>query len=101
MRVTRKSISEKTGVDIIISGQESMPSFNFKAKNNLELMTFFTQEMLKRGFLAAGLVSVTTSYNIRIINNYLKSFFKVFKLIRDYSYKNKIVKEYISLQNYL
>ncbi len=84
-----KIISEKTGVDIIISGQESMPSFTFKGKNNLELMTFFTQEMLKRGFLAAGLVSVTTSYSISIINNYLKSFFKVFKLIREYSYKNK------------
>ncbi len=74
-------ISKTTGVEINISGQDSMPSFNFKNKNALKLMTFFTQEMLKKGFLASGLVSVSTSYNMRIINKYIQSFQEVFMLI--------------------
>ena len=66
-----------------------MPSFNFKNKNALKLMTFFTQEMLKKGFLASGLVSVSTSYNMKIINKYAQSFQEVFMLIEMYLKKKK------------
>ena len=31
-----------------------MPYFKFDYKNNLEISTYFTQEMLKKGFLAGN-----------------------------------------------
>ena len=69
-----KDSSQKHSIKILISGQESMPYFTFDYKNNLEISTFFTQEMLKRGFLASNLVSVTEAYNKKILAKYKKNF---------------------------
>ena len=38
---------KKHGINISVSGQDSMPYFKFDYKNNLEISTYFTQEMLK------------------------------------------------------
>ena len=70
-------------VDISILGQDSMPNFKFNYKNNLEILTYFTQEMLKKGFLAGNLVSVSDAHNLKIIKKYKKAFKEVFKKISE------------------
>jgi hypothetical protein len=67
-----------------------MPYFKFDYKNNLEISTFFTQEMLKKNFLAGNLVAVTEAYNSNIIRKYQRECFYVFsKISKILKKKNK------------
>ena len=84
-----KKISKNLNIKIIISGQDSMPYFKFDNKNNLEISTFFTQEMLKRGFLAGNLVSVSIAHTDKIINKYKKNCLEIFKEISKVISKKK------------
>ena len=76
-----RSASIKHKIKIIISGQDSMPYFKFDYDNNLEISTYFTQEMLKRGFLAGNLVSICIAHTDSIIEKYLRNCSLVFKEI--------------------
>ena len=80
---------QKHNVKIVISGQNSMPYISFGYNNNLEISTFFTQEMLKKGFLASNLVSVTEAYNDQILEKYKKNFDLVMHKISNILKKNK------------
>ena len=75
-------ISKKNEVKISISGQDSIPYLKFDYPNNLEILTYFTQEMLKKGFLAGGQVATSFAYNNKIINRYLKEADHVFSKIK-------------------
>ena len=81
-------IAKKYSITIEIFGQDSMPGFKFEDKRNLEISTYFIQEMLYRGFLANTTISISSSYNQKIIDKYLKNFDKVFKKIQN-SFKKK------------
>jgi glutamate-1-semialdehyde 2,1-aminomutase len=83
-------LAKKNNLKIDISGLDSIPSFKFCYENNLEISTFFTQEMLSYGFLANTTLTTTLSFNHKIINHYLYHVDKVFKKISFYLYKNKI-----------
>ena len=83
-----EKLAKKNKIKILISGQDSIPCLNFDYQNNLEIITFFTQEMLKKGFLAGSQVATSYAYNDRIIDKYLKSVNEVFKKINT-SLKNK------------
>jgi glutamate-1-semialdehyde 2,1-aminomutase len=72
-----------------VTGQSSIPCLNFRYSNNSEILTYFTQEMLKNGFLAGSQVSTTFAYNDKIINKYLNEVDKVFKKIKIYLGKKK------------
>ena len=74
-------LAKKNDIKILISGQDSIPFLKFNYSNNLEITTFFTQEMLKKGFLAGSQVATTYAYNDKIINKYLSQVDKVFKKI--------------------
>ena len=54
-----------------------MPYFKFDYKNNLEISTYFTQEMLKKGFLAGNLATMSISHKNDIIKKYNNS--QIFK----------------------
>ena len=82
-------LAKKNNIKISISGQDSIPFLKFNYSNDLEIMTFFTQEMLKKGFLAGSQVAATFSYNNEIINQYLKQVDKVFGRINNYLKKGK------------
>ena len=86
-----KKIAGKNNIKISIFGLNSIPGFKFEYKNNLEIATFFTQEMLKEGFLANTTLATTYAYNDIIIKKYLASVEKVFKKIKS-SIKNKNLK---------
>ena len=55
-------LANECGVQIEISGIESISSFNFKSKNNLKYRTYLTQEMLKKGYLASSTIFKHVSY---------------------------------------
>ena len=74
-------IAKKNNIKIIVSGINSIPTFKFDYLDSLKIATFFTQEMLKLGFLANTTLSATYAYNKIIINKYLKCFDKVFQKI--------------------
>ena len=75
-------ISKKNKVKISISGQDSIPYLKFDYPNSLEILTYFTQEMLKKGFLAGAQVATSFAYNDKIINKYLKEGDNVFSKIQ-------------------
>ena len=74
-------LAAKNEIKISISGQDSIPCLKFEYKNNPEILTYFTQEMLKKNFLASSQVATTYAYNNKIINKYLREVDKVFKKI--------------------
>ena len=74
-------LAKKNNLKIIVSGINSIPSLKFDHPENLKISTFFTQEMLKLGFLANTTLATTNAYNKKIIDNYLKHVDKVFKKI--------------------
>jgi glutamate-1-semialdehyde 2,1-aminomutase len=70
--------AKKNNIKIVISGQDSIPYLRFDYSNNLEILTYFTQEMLKKGFLAGAQVATSFAYNNKIINKYLSEVDSVF-----------------------
>ena len=75
-------VSKKYSIPINIFGQDSMPGFKFENKKNLEITTFYIQEMLKKGFLASTTIAISDAYTMKIINKYIKNFELVFKKIK-------------------
>ena len=82
-------ISKKHKIDITISGLKTILYLKFNYKNNSEIITFFTQEMLKKGYLAGSQVAMTYAYNEIIIKNYLKEVDQVFSKIKQFIDKGK------------
>jgi len=89
IKKTWYEISRKYSVPIEIFGQDSMPGFKFIHKKNLEISTFFTQEMLKKKFLASTTITITAAYDNEIINKYLKAFELIFNKINFCILNNK------------
>ena len=82
-------LAKKNKIKISVSGQNSIPCLKFTYPNNSEILTYFTQEMLKKNFLAGSQVATTHAYNNSIINKYLKEVDKVFKKISFCLKRNK------------
>jgi len=77
-----KKIANRHGLDISIT--ECKPLITFKlnyGKDNDAIATLFTQEMLKRGYLASTSVYVTYAHTVSIIDKYLESVDEVFKIM--------------------
>ena len=77
-----KKVMEETGINIDTTSLDHT-YFSFNYKNATELLTFFNQEMLKRGFLTNAGTATTFAYTPEIIDNYLANVIDVFKLIKD------------------
>ena len=78
-----REIAKKNNINIDISGQDCIPVLRFDYPNNMEILTYFTQEMLNKGFLAGAQVATSYAYNNKIIKKYLKSADTVFRKIRN------------------
>ena len=76
-----KSTSEKYGIPINISGLPTLGSFSFNDKNNQAMMTFFTIEMLKRGFLAYRQFKASYSHSEKNLIDYQTAVDEVFSLL--------------------
>jgi len=81
-----KKASQEAGVKIIINGLNSIPNFSFDYDNSTELLTYFNQEMLARGFLANSSTATTFAYSDEIIDNYINNVIQVFSKINELDY---------------
>jgi len=84
-----EKIAEYNKLAINISGLPALIGFNFNSDKALEYKTFITQEMLKKGFLAATSIYVSTAHTKEILNDYLNELNKVFEIIKDCEEGNK------------
>ena len=65
------------GLQITVGGIDPLAHFSFR-ENNLALKTYFTQEMLKRGFLASTACYTSFAHSEQIISEYLEAVESVF-----------------------
>lgn len=91
-----KAAAEKNGLDIEIGGIDPLCHFAIKGKENaLVYKTFFTQEMLKRGYLASTAFYTSYAHSETIIDEYLENVDEVFSMIRQCNSNGKDVESQI------
>lgn len=78
-----KRLAEKHELNIKVLEPHSLVTFTLEYKNSQEIRTLFTQEMLKRGYLASSSVYVCYSHKEKDVVEYLKSIDEVFKILKD------------------
>ena len=76
-------LSQEFELPITISGLAALTTFTFKSDNALAYKTLITQEMLKKGYLAATAVYVCTAHTPDIIKTYLENLKPIFKTIKE------------------
>jgi len=74
--------AKKQGLDITTVGPNSLITFTFEYENKQELLTLFTQEMLKKGFLAGATVYVSYAHKEEDVERYLSAVDEVFAFIK-------------------
>ncbi|MCB9362535.1 aminotransferase class III-fold pyridoxal phosphate-dependent enzyme [Candidatus Woesearchaeota archaeon] len=77
-----ESAAKETGLKIKVVGPPSLVTFSFDDAHKTELKTLFTQEMLKRGYLAAQSVYVCYAHDEATIQNYMTAVKEVFALLQ-------------------
>jgi len=77
-----KKAAESAGVEIKVGGIPPLGHFSFEFPEPLVYKTLYTQEMLKRGYLASTAFYVAFSHTDAIVDRYLDETEKVFSLIR-------------------
>ena len=87
-------IAEENNLEVEISGISALPSFSFKSLNNLKYKTFITQEMLKKGFLAANSVYVCVEHDKKTVDKYIFELSKIFKKIKEFE-DGKEINDYL------
>ena len=88
-------LANECGVQIEISGIESISSFNFKSKNNLKYRTYLTQEMLKKGYLASSTIFLSIYHTNKVIDKYIKNLKPIFYQIKKFEDKNLNIKKFL------
>lgn len=84
-------LAKTHGLRLHITDFKPLITFKFDYdKMNASLYTLFTQEMLKRGYLASNSVYVSYAHTIGIVEKYLKVVDRVFGYISDSIKKNKV-----------
>jgi glutamate-1-semialdehyde 2,1-aminomutase len=77
-----KSLGAKHGLSIHVHGPEALVGFSFEyGAESQAIRTLFTQEMLSRGFLAAGSVYVSYAHTERLVKKYLTAVDDVFSVL--------------------
>ena len=78
-----KKLAKENALEILIQGIPALSSFNFQSKDNLKYKTFITQEMLKKGFLAANSIYLSTKHTDSLIDAYFEELSSIFLKIAD------------------
>jgi glutamate-1-semialdehyde 2,1-aminomutase len=78
-----QDLANKHELPIQISGLPSMIGFNLPVPNMIKYKTLITQEMLKKGFLAANAVYVCTEHNQSIVDQYFVELDPIFAVIKE------------------
>jgi len=78
-----KLLAEKYELNIDTWGLSSLSGYTFKSKHNLIYKTLITQEMLKKGYLAANSVYVCIDHNQKVVDGYFEVLDPIFSIIKD------------------
>ena len=81
LRQSWQDLADRHGLAISHNGLPALTGFAFKSPKALEYKTLITQEMLKRGYLAATSCYVSLAHTPEVINPYLEALDDVFDLI--------------------
>lgn len=85
----KAAVSNKLNITVI--GLPPLMSFSFNYnQDSLAIKTLFTQEMLKRGILAATSLDVSYSFRPKHVKKYLTAVNEVFSILRRAIQQNKI-----------
>ena len=76
-------LSNKFELDIDTWGLPALSGFTFNSENNLYYKTFITQEMLKKGYLAANSIYVCTEHTQELVDSYFEALEPIFEIIKD------------------
>lgn len=77
-----EKLAEEYGLAISSFGIPALIGFNFNSVNTLIYKTFITQEMLKKGYLAANSIYVSTAHTQEILDGYFTELEELFLVIR-------------------
>jgi len=86
-----QQLADKHGIKISVTGILALPTFAFDDRNGIVIHTLFTQEMLKRGYLASKHVYVSYSHTEKHVKDYLANVDEVFGIIEKAIKENKIM----------
>ena len=75
-------LAKEHNLKINIEGILPLTHFSFDYKDSLTLHTLFTQEMLKRGYLASKAVYVSYCHSEECVETYLENVSEVFEIIK-------------------
>jgi glutamate-1-semialdehyde 2,1-aminomutase len=78
-----QNLAGENGLNISHRGIPSLTGFTFESPNALEYKTLISQEMLKKGFLAANCVYVSVAHSEQVINSYFENLSGIFELIKE------------------
>ena len=93
-----KKLAHKYDLSIDIFGLPALIKFKFNSKNNLAYKTLISQEMLKKGFLAANSVYVCTEHNMDILENYEYALDNVFGMISECENGNRSIIDLLEVE---
>ena len=77
------ALAGRHGLPIQVSGLPALISFTMPVPNVLKYKTYITQEMLKRGYLAATAVYVCTEHTPELVDEYFNEIEPIFATIRE------------------
>ena len=75
---------------VSIGGIKTVPNLIFNQENGILTKTIFTQEMLKRGFLASNVIYFSLSHTNKIIDHYFRACQEVLDLINSKLEQDKL-----------
>ena len=78
-----QALAEKYELPIEIGGLPALVNFNIPVDNWMKYKTLITQEMLKKGFLAANSVYVCTEHTNEIIDEYFEHLDSVIAIVSE------------------
>jgi Glutamate-1-semialdehyde aminotransferase len=78
-----QALASKYDISININGLPALICFSFPHPEMLKYKTLITQEMLKKGFLAATSVYVCTEHTSEIVDEYFEELDPIFEIIRE------------------
>ena len=87
-----QALADKYGLEIDQWGIPALAGFTFKSKNHLAYKTYITQEMLKKGYLAATSMYTCLAHTDEIINGYFEALDPIFADIRDFEDGKDVMK---------
>ena len=89
-----KALAEKHRLNLHITDFKPLITMKLNYGDlNAAIITLFTQEMLKRGYLAAPSIYVSFSHNEKIVEEYLKNVDEVFHILSDSIRNEDVIKK--------